>query len=149
MNAQVLLEKSNTNHARALHNRAGPPRDRARPLTGFLVVALIAIAGWGLWHWWPLMPLPLTVLLLAMIYGNTLVRRARFARLPVPYELPLAIGLILLGASFSWGTLEMIGWQGPARLFTHWLASAAIFWLLIRWRALPPRRGALIAVALG
>ena len=104
-------------------------RHRARVRAALGLVGLVALAALGRAVHGVVggLQLPVTTLLLAMGVGALLARSPRTRHLDPPAEVPLAVGMILLGVQFEAGTFARIGLGGVAALFAHWAVVGALF----------------------
>ena len=125
-------------------------RHRARVRAALGLVGLVALAALGRAVHGVVggLQLPVTTLLLAMGVGALLARSPRTRHLDPPAEVPLAVGMILLGVQFEAGTFARIGLGGVAALFAHWAVVGALFAGAARWRWLPARDAGVLAVGL-
>lgn len=127
---------------------AGRHRARVRAAVGLVVLVALAAAGRALHAAVGGLPLPVTTLLLSMAVGALLARAPRTRHVDPPAEVPLAVGMILLGVQFEAGTFARIGPGGVAALLAHWAVVGALFAGATRWRWLPPRDAGVLAVGL-
>lgn len=93
------------------------------------------------------LPLPLFTLICAMTMGAALRRFAQKAWDP-PIDLPLAVGMTLLGVQFEARHLEVFGLRDLAFLLVHWLVVALSFAGIARLRFVEARSAGLFAVGL-
>jgi uncharacterized membrane protein YadS len=113
-----------------------------------LLCVLLAVAGRGLARLLPHLPLAPLTLALAFVVGPVLRRwRVPGAETP-PHEVPLSVGMILLGVQLAPGTLACLGAWAPARLLLHWAVVTLLFRLAARPAGLPERTTALVGVGL-
>lgn len=77
--------------------------------------------------------------------GSVGVRRALPA---LPYQLPLTVGLILMGAQLDPNLVHVIGPEGLLGVAFVWVGVAAAFWLLAKSGWVPPRLAGLLTLGL-
>ncbi len=120
----------------------------ARPIAGLSALVLLAIAfktihgatGW--------LTLPALTLFGSMVIGVALDRATGGRDLDVPAEIPLAVGMILLGAQFEADTFGKIGLLGVAQLLVHWAVVGLLFAALAYARRLDGRTAGVLASGL-
>lgn len=77
--------------------------------------------------------------------GSVGVRRSLPA---LPYQLPLTVGLILMGAQLDLNLVHVIGLEGLLAVAFVWLGVTAVFWLLAKTGWVPPRLAGLLTLGL-
>jgi len=119
----------------------------ARHALGLALLVLLAAAAWNLHRVVPWLPLPFLALSLGLGAG-VLVRARASAWCAPAADVPLFVGMVLLGAQCARAALASVGWLGLALLLAHWQIAA---WLVRRALALAgeePRTASLVAVGL-
>lgn len=128
---------------------APPTRLISAPVIGFLFLVALAIAARALHLLLPVVPLAPLTLFGSMAIGLACSRLPRMQAARVSFELPLSIGMILLGVQFVPPRMARLGLAAPVWIVLHWLVIAALFHLAVRLRLLAPRRAGLLAVGMG
>jgi|GEM_PF-191128 len=127
---------------------AGRHRARVRTFVGLVALVALAALGRGVHGVVGGLQLPLTTLLLSMAVGALLARSPRTRHFDPPAEVPLALGMILLGVQFEASTFGKIGFTGVAGLLAHWAVVGGLFALAARRGWLPGREAGVLAVGL-
>jgi len=119
-----------------------------QPLVALLVLTAFAIAAKALHHFMPGVPLPVLTLGFGVMLGNIVERSVEDAPRRLPFEIPLALGMILLGAQIDGGTIAMLGLGGVIALFSNWILVGLLYLLAVKCKLLPERKGALLATGM-
>lgn len=117
----------------------------SRLLAGLAALVLLAIGFKALHTATGWLTLPALALFGSMAVCAALDRHAGGRTLDVPAEIPLAVGMILLGAQFTADTFARIGLGGVAHLLVHWAVVGLLFAGLARARRLDPRTAGVLA----
>lgn len=115
---------------------------------GLLSIVALAALGKGLTAAGCPLPLPLTTLLLSAFAGEAASRVRGSAGIDPPAEVPLALGMILLGAQVDGDVVAGIGLAGLGLLAVHWGVVLGLFHALGRVGVLPGRTAGLLATGL-
>lgn len=128
---------------------APPPAARRLAVAlGLGLLAGLAVASKALHAALPAAPLPLLALLLSMTVGALLAARPMRRALQPPLEIPLSIGMILLGVQFEAGLLQRFSLGELGALLAHWSVVGALFALAAARGWLGPRTAGLFGVGL-
>ena len=119
-----------------------------RSLLGVLALVALAVLAKGVHALVGTVPLPLFTLVFSMSIGGLLRMHPRGAAWDPPLGLPLSVGMILLGVQFDAALLQVVGPLDLARLATHWLVVAVLFFVATRVTRLEARTAGLLAVGL-
>ncbi len=120
----------------------------ARAALGLAAIVLLATVGKALTGAGCPLPLPLTTLLLSAVAGEAASRHRRAASIDPPAEVPLALGMILLGAQLEGDVIAGIGVTGLVLLGLHWAVVGGLFHALGRVGVFSPRTAGLLATGL-
>ena len=130
-------------------NVAAPTPPRATsPIVLLVALVALAISFKALYAFTGLLTLPALTLFGSMALGAGLARRPLGRALDWPAEVPLAVGMILLGAQFEADTFRQIGLGGVAHLVVHWAIVGLLFFLLARTGRLTGRTAGVLATGL-
>jgi len=113
-----------------------------------VLLLLLAVAARGLGRLVPSVPLaPLTLGLTLLLAPLLRARRVPGSSEP-PHEVPLSVGMILLGVQLEPALLACLGPWAPLRLVLHWTVVLLLFSLAARLWRLPRRTLHLAALGL-
>ncbi len=108
----------------------------------------LAVLAKGLHALAATVPLPLFTLGFAMAVGGLLRRVPRGAAWRPPLELPLSVGMILLGVQFEPCLVACLGPADLGRMLLHWTIVGGLFALAARLHLLEPRTAGLLGTGL-
>lgn len=129
-------------------SRSAPARASTHALRDLALLGAIAVAAWLVHRRVPSLPLPSTALVLGVLLGSTfsLVPTLR-AVSPAP-EVPLAVGMVLLGAQCDAQAIAIVGFVGIALLVAHWHVVGYAMRFALRLAGEEPRAASLVGVGL-
>lgn len=134
--------------------REGPPpappvpSARGELLAGLVLLLALALGARALGRLVPEIPLAPLTLGLTLLVAPWLRARRVPGSLEPPHDVPLSVGMILLGVQFEPALLACLGPVAPLQLVLHWLLVALLFTLAARWARRPRRTLHLAALGL-
>jgi uncharacterized membrane protein YadS len=133
--------------AREDRERNGAARAALRALEHALPPG-VAVLAWSLHALVPAVPLPPLALALGVAAGVALARAPALRALRPAADVPLALGMVLLGAQCDRAALRAVGVTGLVLLVAHWFSAAAIVRAALRRAGEDERTASLAAVGL-
>ncbi len=136
---------------------AAPAAARTQHLLGQCVHAAldlalllaVAVGSWWLQRSTGWLPLPTQTLLVGMLFGHLCRRVAMLQNYRPAAEVPLTVGMVLLGAQVDADALRAIGLAGLLLLLLH---QTVVGWCVrtpLRFVGVSPRTASLVAVGVG
>lgn len=129
-------------------SRSAPARASTHALRDLGLLGAIAVVAWLVHRRAPSLPLPSTALVLGVLLGSacSLVPALR-AISPAP-EVPLAVGMVLLGAQCDAQAIAIVGFAGIALLVAHWHVVGFVMRFALRLAGEEARTASLVGVGL-
>ncbi|MCY2959373.1 MAG: putative sulfate exporter family transporter [Planctomycetota bacterium] len=138
-----------TTVARASATRSSSPAlDAARWSAGLALLASISIAAWWLHRWVPNLPLPPTTLFLGVAAGSAFALAPGLRDVRPATDVPLAVGMVLLGSQCDVEAARTVGFVGIALLLAHWFTSGVLVRLALGFVGESRREASLVSVGL-
>lgn len=136
---------------------ASPAAARTQPLLGLCahaavdlaVLLALAIGSWWLQRRTGWLPLPTQTLLLGMLFGLVCRRVPKLQGYRPAAEVPLTVGMVLLGAQVDADALRAIGLAGLLLLLLHQVVVGWCVRTPLRFVGVAPRTASLVAVGVG
>ena len=113
------------------------------------VMSTVATASWALHRCDPPWPLPTQTLVLGVLVGHALARFESLRTWRPGAEVPLTVGMVLLGTQVDGGAVLAVGWFGLLLVVGHPLFAGAIVGAALRRVGVAPPTASLVALGLG
>lgn len=128
--------------------RSTPARASTHTLRDLALLAGIAVAAWLTHRRVPMLPLPSTALVLGVSLGSAFSLVPALRRWSPAPEVPLAVGMVLLGAQCDARAIAIVGVAGIALLVAHWYVVGFVMRSALRAAGEEPRAASLVGVGL-
>ncbi len=112
------------------------------------LLAAVAIGAWSLHRALPALPLPPTTLFLGIAAGAAFTRVPALRNVRPAAEVPLTVGMVLLGSQCDLEAARTVGLAGLALLVAHWSASGWFVRRALLCAGESPRAASLVSVGL-
>jgi len=125
-------------------------RARAAATTHFIIgltlLAGVSITAWHLHRLVPALPLPTMTLFLGVAVGSACALSPALRHLRPAAEVPLAVGMVLLGAQCDVVAVHTVGFVGIALLLLHWWIAGRILRYALERAGESKRTASLVSV---
>lgn len=112
-------------------------------------MSAVAAASWAAHRWGPPWPLPTQTLALGVLVGHAIARNAPLRGWRPGAEVPLTVGMVLLGTQVDGGAVLAVGWLGVLLVVAHPLCAGALVRGALRCVGVPRPTASLVALGLG
>jgi uncharacterized membrane protein YadS len=129
-------------------SRAGRIERSFGAVAGLATLVGVAALAWNARRIAPWLPLPLAALALGMLAGRANASLKPGQRLVPAADVPLFVGMVLLGAQCDRAALASVGGTGLVLLLVHWQVAAFLVRRGLAFVGEEPRSASLVAVGL-